>query len=121
MASLFGFIASRVVSFTGRDAEGALGFTFSFACAQTALDAGTLLGWTKGFALVDGVGCDVVALLRAALAAAGSCLRVAALVNDTVGTLAAARYADAAAVVAVILGTGALRRGGPVPAAWQLP
>ena len=104
--ALFDFIAERVVAFTGKGAEGALGFTFSFACAQTALDAGTLLGWTKGFALVDGVGEDVVALLRAALAAAGSQLRVAALVNDTVGTLAAARYAEPTACVSVILGTG---------------
>ncbi len=104
---LFAFIAARLVAFTGAAAEGALGFTFSFACKQTALDAGTLLGWTKGFALVDGPGLDVVALLRAALADAGSRLRVAALVNDTVGTLAAARYADPSACVAVILGTGA--------------
>ena len=116
--ALFAFIAERVVAFTGRKAVGSLGFTFSFACAQTALDAGTLLGWTKGFALVDGVGSDVVGMLRAALADAGSSLCVAALVNDTVGTLAAARYADAAACVAVILGTGALcMRGG----LWQLP
>jgi hexokinase len=105
-AQLFDFIAARVVGFTGSEADGALGFTFSFACAQTALDAGTLLEWTKGFALQDGIGLDVVALLRAALTAAGSRLRVAALVNDTVGTLAAARYADASACVAVILGTG---------------
>ena len=105
--SLFAFIAERVVAFTGRDAAGSLGFTFSFACAQTALDAGTLLGWTKGFVLVDGVGSDVVGLLRTALADAGSRLRVAALVNDTVGTLAAARYADPLACVSVILGTGA--------------
>ena len=96
-----------MVAFTGRDAVGSLGFTFSFACAQTALDSGTLLGWTKGFALVDGVGSDVVGMLRAALADAGSRLRVAALVNDTVGTLAAARYADPLACVSVILGTGA--------------
>jgi hexokinase len=107
VAELFAFIATRVVAFAGRDAEGSLGFTFSFACAQSALDAGTLLEWTKGFALRDGMGADVVALLRAALADAGSCLRVAALVNDTVGTLAAARYKDPAACVAVILGTGA--------------
>ena len=105
--SLFAFIAERVVAFTGRNAAGSLGFTFSFACAQTALDAGTLLGWTKGFALVDGVGSDVVGMLRAALADAGSHLVVAALVNDTVGTLAAARYADPLACVSVILGTGA--------------
>jgi len=105
--ALFAFIAERVVAFTGREAVGSLGFTFSFACAQTALDAGTLLGWTKGFALVDGVGSDVVGMLRAALADAGSRLCVAALVNDTVGTLAAARYADPLACVSVILGTGA--------------
>ena len=108
-SQLFAFIAKRVVEFTGRETVGSLGFTFSFACAQTALDSGTLLGWTKGFALVDGVGSDVVGMLRAALADAGSRLHVAALVNDTVGTLAAARYADPLACVSVILGTGASR------------
>lgn len=107
-AQLFAFIAARVVAFAGAEATGALGFTFSFACSQTALDAGTLLGWTKGFRLSDGPGLDVVALLRTALAARGSALSVAALVNDTVGTLAAARYADTRTSASVILGTGAL-------------
>jgi len=105
-AELFAFIAQRVVAFTGPEADGALGFTFSFACAQEGLDSGKLLVWTKGFALLDGPGLDVVHLLRTALYDAGSRMRVAVLANDTVGTLAAAHYADPAARVAVILGTG---------------
>lgn len=106
VAALFDFIASRVLSFAGAEAEGSLGFTFSFACAQQGLDSGVLLCWTKGFALVDGPGQDVVALLRRALAAAGSRLRVAVLVNDTVGTLAASHFGDSQTRVGVILGTG---------------
>jgi hexokinase len=109
VAELFAFIADRVVAFTGADASGSLGFTFSFACAQKGLQSGILLTWTKGFALVDGPGLDVVALLQDALARAGSAMHVALLVNDTVGTLAAAHYGDTAARVAVILGTGGSR------------
>ena len=108
VAELFAFIADRVVAFTGADATGALGFTFSFACAQKGLQSGVLLTWTKGFALVDGPGQDVVLLLQNALAHRGSRMRVAVLVNDTVGTLAAAHHSDPAARVAVILGTGAV-------------
>ena len=106
VARLFEFIAARVLAFAGSEAQGALGFTFSFACAQEGLDSGRLLCWTKGFALVDGPGQDVVELLRRALAAVGSRLCVAVLVNDTVGTLAAAHFTDARARCGVILGTG---------------
>ena len=111
-----------------------LGFTFSFPCEQTALAAGKLIAWTKGFSCVDGPGLDVVELLahefraRRVLALSatpcpaprptewrgcraderrGLALEVAALVNDTVGTLAAAAFTDSDAEVGVILGTGA--------------
>uniref|UniRef100_A0A8C5KZG8 Hexokinase-2 n=1 Tax=Jaculus jaculus TaxID=51337 RepID=A0A8C5KZG8_JACJA len=44
-----------------------LGFTFSFPCKQTSLDAGILVTWTKGFKATDCVGHDVATLLRDAV------------------------------------------------------
>lgn len=71
-----------------------LGFTFSFPLRQTALNAGVLTTWTKGFAASGVVGHDVCALLHAALArlGLGARVRVAALLNDTVGTMVAGAY-----------------------------
>ncbi|KAL0351767.1 UNVERIFIED_CONTAM: Hexokinase-2, chloroplastic [Sesamum calycinum] len=69
----------KVFSTQGRTRE--LGFTFSFPVKQTSIDSGILIKWTKGFA-------------------------VSGTVNDTVGTLAGARYWDDDVMVAVILGTG---------------
>lgn len=109
MGGLFDFMAAatvRAIRKRGGPARVVLGFTFSYPCRQTALAAGTLIEWTKGFDIPDGVGQDVVALLTAALARRGVDATVAALVNDTVGTLAAAKYADDDAVLGVILGTG---------------
>ncbi|XVE94571.1 hypothetical protein REPUB_Repub02eG0020200 [Reevesia pubescens] len=87
---LFDFIASVLANFAqkeggkfhlppGRKRE--IGFTFSFPVKQTSIDSGILLKWTKLFA-------------------------VSGTVNDTVGTLAGARYWDDDVMVAVILGTG---------------
>ncbi|XP_020517427.1 hexokinase-2, chloroplastic isoform X2 [Amborella trichopoda] len=87
---LFDFIASRLGTFVQKESgkfhlpSGRLreiGFTFSFPVKQTSIDSGILIKWTKGFA-------------------------VSGTVNDTVGTLAGARYWDDDAMVAVILGTG---------------
>uniref|UniRef100_A0A0A0LH55 Phosphotransferase n=1 Tax=Cucumis sativus TaxID=3659 RepID=A0A0A0LH55_CUCSA len=87
---LFDFIASGLEKFVesegdrfhlspGRKRE--TGFTFSFPVKQISIDSGILIKWTKGFA-------------------------VSGVVNDTVGTLAGARYYDDDVVAAVILGTG---------------
>ncbi|KAG1354055.1 putative Hexokinase-4, chloroplastic [Cocos nucifera] len=51
-------------------------------------------------------GKDVVACLNEAMKRQGMDMRVSALVNDAVGTLAGARYWDDDVMVAVILGTG---------------
>ncbi|KAK9136459.1 hypothetical protein Syun_015789 [Stephania yunnanensis] len=51
-------------------------------------------------------GRDVVACLNEAMERQGLDMRVSALVNDTVGTLAGARYWDDDVMIAVILGTG---------------
>ncbi|KAG6530400.1 hypothetical protein ZIOFF_012630 [Zingiber officinale] len=89
---LFDFIASALAKFVaaegddfhlpiGRQRE--LGFTFSFP-----------------------VGEDVVTELTRAMERQGLDMRVSALVNDTIGTLAGGRYFDHDVVAAVILGTG---------------
>ncbi|XP_057794817.1 hexokinase-2, chloroplastic [Salvia miltiorrhiza] len=112
---LFDFIASRLAKFAekeggkfesahGRTRE--VGFTFSFAVKQTSINSGILIKWTKGFAVSGAEGRDVVACLNEAMGRQGLNMRVSALVNDTVGALAGARYWDDNVMVAVILGTG---------------
>ena len=51
-------------------------------------------------------GKDIVVCLNEAMGRQGLNMRVSALVNDTVATLAGARYWDDDVMVAVILGTG---------------
>nr|XP_043636182.1 hexokinase-1-like [Erigeron canadensis] len=113
--ALFDYIASELAKFVSdesekfRLAEGRqreLGFTFSFPVMQLSIDSGTLIRWTKGFSIDEMVGKDVVAELTAAMKRQGVEMRVSALVNDTVGTLAGGRYDDQDVAVAVILGTG---------------
>ncbi|KAJ4787510.1 Hexokinase [Rhynchospora pubera] len=112
---LFDFIAAALARFVetegdefripeGRQRE--LGFTFSFPVKQLSLASGTLIKWTKGFCIEDTVGQDVVVELTKAMERQGLNMRVTALVNDTVGTLAGGRYDDNDVLVAVILGTG---------------
>lgn len=84
-----------------------LAFTFSFPVAQSAVNAGILLNWTKGFTAAGVAGQDVVALLSDALGRKRiEAVSVTALVNDTVGTLATKSYADPSCDMGVILGTG---------------
>lgn len=61
---LFDFIAKELISFVAREGEGfrvhagqarAIGFTFSFPVKQTAVNAGSLINWTKGFKVNDAV------------------------------------------------------------------
>ncbi|CAH9066494.1 unnamed protein product [Cuscuta epithymum] len=113
--ALFDFIAEKLANFVveeeklhqrpaGRQME--LGFTFSFPVMQTAINAGSLIKWTKGFSIDDTVGKDVVEELTKAIKRKGLDMRVSALVNDTIGTLAGGRYSDKDVCIAVILGTG---------------
>lgn len=64
-----------------------LGFTFSFPVRQSALNAGTLLTWTKGFNLKNSIGKDMVQMLQQALDKKQLPVACEALVNDTVGTM----------------------------------
>uniref|UniRef100_A0A0E0HAJ8 Phosphotransferase n=1 Tax=Oryza nivara TaxID=4536 RepID=A0A0E0HAJ8_ORYNI len=113
-SELFGFIASALAKFVADEGHNAvfndrqreLGFTFSFPVRQTSIASGTLIKWTKAFSIDDAVGEDVVAELQMAMEKQGLDMRVSALINDTVGTLAAGSYYDEDVVVGVILGTG---------------
>nr|4QS9_A Chain A, Hexokinase-1 [Arabidopsis thaliana] len=112
---LFNFIAEALAKFVATECEDfhlpegrqrELGFTFAFPVKQTSLSSGSLIKWTKGFSIEEAVGQDVVGALNKALERVGLDMRIAALVNDTVGTLAGGRYYNPDVVAAVILGTG---------------
>ncbi|PWA83296.1 hexokinase [Artemisia annua] len=112
---LFDFIAGKLAEFVATEGEDLqiapgtqreLGFTFSFPVEQTSIDRGTLETWTKGFNIQDALNKDMVIELTEAMEEAGLDMRVAALVNDTVGTLAGGKYSNPDVIAAVILGTG---------------
>lgn len=112
---LFGFIALTLKRFVERETNDSnlpldkrreLGFTFSFPVRQTSPSSGILIKWTKGFSISDMVGKDVSDCLQQAIQKIGLDMRVAVLVNDTVGTLALGHYHDEDTVAAVIIGTG---------------
>ncbi|KAK4760734.1 hypothetical protein SAY87_005627 [Trapa incisa] len=113
--ALFDYIAEALAKFVATEDEGShpfpgrereLGFTFSFPVKQTSIASGTLIRWTKGFSIEDAIGEDVVGELTKALKRIGLGMRITALVNDTVGTLAGGRYNNSDVIAAVILGTG---------------
>ncbi|KAJ5504471.1 hypothetical protein N7463_007345 [Penicillium fimorum] len=83
-----------------------LGFTFSYPATQEYIDHGILQRWTKGFD-IDGVeGHDVVPPLEEILKKRGLPIKVAALINDTTGTLIASSYTDTEMRIGCIFGTG---------------
>lgn len=113
--ALFDYIAAELAKFVAEEEEKfqqplgkqrELGFTFSFPVMQTSINSGTIMRWTKGFSIDDAVGQDVVGELTKAMKRKGVDMRVSALVNDTVGTLAGGKYTHKDVAVAVILGTG---------------
>lgn len=109
---LFDFIARCIKEFVSAKKELkrqdiSLGFTFSFPVHQTAVSEGKLLHWTKEFSASGVQGKDVVKMMKDALKKAGlERINIAALVNDTVGTLAACSYRDSFCDIGLIVGTG---------------
>ena len=86
-----------------------LGFTFSFPVNQLGINKGKLLRWTKGFDIDEAIGRDVCALLQKEIDILRLPVRVAALVNDTVGTLMARSYTSPGktpTLIGAIFGTG---------------
>ena len=104
-AALFDLVAASLRE-AGAGSGSVVGFTFSFPVAQTAVDEGTLIEWTKGFSAAGVQGKEVMGLLAEACARAGLSYQLVALVNDTVGTLLASAYRDPTSRIGVILGTG---------------
>jgi len=109
---LFGFLADSISRFLRKEKIGParaidMGFTFSFPMKQKGVASGSLVLWTKGFNVRGVIGKDVVALLKKALDKKGlGRVRIAALANDTVGTMVARSYSDPHCDVGVIIGTG---------------
>lgn len=86
-----------------------LGFTFSFPVDQVAINKGNLIRWTKGFDIQEAVGRDVCELLQSEIDELHLPVKVAALVNDTVGTLMARSYTSPGktpTLLGSIFGTG---------------
>lgn len=83
-----------------------LGFTFSFPATQTYIDNGVLQRWTKGFDISGVEGKDVAPLFEAAIEKRKLPIRLAALINDTTGTLIASAYTDDTMRIGCIFGTG---------------
>lgn len=106
-----------------------LGYTFSFPVLQTSvskhdiclrfskgifynstrlkINRGILKHWTKGFSCTGAAGKDPVMQLQDALLRKQIPVRVAAIVNDTVGTLLSNAYSRPQTLAGLILGTGA--------------
>jgi len=98
--------ASSSQSGKATDFKPIIGFCFSFACEQTSLGDGKLLLWTKSFRGTGLLGKDVVSALKSAFNARGIDAQIPALMNDTVATLVALKYAEPSTQVGIILGTG---------------
>lgn len=109
---LFNFIAQSIRKFIDSNnidlaRKRKLGFTFSFPMKQSNIASGVLINWTKGFTATGVVNANVVNLLKNAFKKFGlERIGVAALANDTVGTLAAKSYEEPGCDVGIIFGTG---------------
>jgi len=110
-SDLFDHIAACLADFMeSRKLKGIslpLGFTFSFPCRQTGLDQGELIRWTKGFSCPGVEGKDVVAMLKEAIQKRGDIsIDVAAVLNDTTGTLMSCAWSNSNCRIGMIIGTG---------------
>ena len=105
--ALFDFIAAQIAALVEPEQPYALGHTFSFPLRQTGLNSGLLLHWTKEIETIGVVGKEITALLQAALRRQNlPQLKPVVILNDTVGTLIASAYANQAADIGSICGTG---------------
>ncbi|VDM46800.1 unnamed protein product [Toxocara canis] len=111
-ASLFTFIANCLMKFLKEvdllEANLPIGFVFSYPCELTSIRSARLLWWTKGFDIQDCLQKDVVKLLEEALDLSMlTNAKVKAIMNDTVGQLAAASFKyGPKCTVGVVIGYG---------------
>ncbi|KAI8578721.1 hypothetical protein K450DRAFT_175923 [Umbelopsis ramanniana AG] len=83
-----------------------LGVCWSFPVDQTSFSQGTMLRMGKGFILDGYEGQDLAGLFHQAFERKHINVRVTALINDTVGTLVAAAYANPHTRIGFIFATG---------------
>lgn len=109
---LFNFIVNCLQKFLKEfnleEANLPIGFVFSYPCELLSIRSARLLWWTKGFDIKDCLQKDVVELLEEALELNMSTkAKIKAVMNDTVGQLAAAAYKYGTdCVAAVVIGYG---------------
>ncbi|KAF9623219.1 hypothetical protein IFM89_000708 [Coptis chinensis] len=108
------FITEELATFVATEGDGDFHISpsrqremgFSFSCPMTRT-SGTPIKCTKHSSSIDGaVDQDLVAQLTQSMKSKGVDMRVAAVVNDTIRTLAGGRYLNNDVVAAVTLGTG---------------
>ncbi|CAI4224558.1 unnamed protein product [Auanema sp. JU1783] len=109
---LFTFIVNCLQRFLQEfelvDANLPIGFVFSYPCELLSIRSARLLWWTKGFDIKDCLKKDVVLLLEEALEMNMSTkAQIKAVMNDTVGQLAAASYKYGTdCTIGVVIGYG---------------
>jgi hexokinase len=109
---LFAFIVNCLQKFLKEfeleDANLPIGFVFSYPCELLSIRSARLLWWTKGFDIEDCLHKDVVELLQEALELNMSTnAKIKAVMNDTVGQLAAAAFKyGPECTVGVVIGYG---------------
>lgn len=103
---LFDFLARLVLSVAQGEPFYYLGHTFSFPCCQISLSEAILVRWTKEIATPGVEGRNVGELLQAAFRRMQSGIAQTVILNDTVGTLLAASYANPSVEIGSICGTG---------------
>lgn len=109
---LFTFIVNCLQKFLKEfnleEANLPIGFVFSYPCELLSIRSARLLWWTKGFDIQDCLQKDVVELLQDALELNMSTkAKIKAVMNDTVGQLAAAAHKYGSdCVIGVVIGYG---------------
>ncbi|ORX92675.1 actin-like ATPase domain-containing protein [Basidiobolus meristosporus CBS 931.73] len=83
-----------------------MGVTFSFALNQTAVNRGIVIKMGKGFDLEGVLGNDLKDMLEDGFKRKNLHIDVAAIINDTVGTLVSHAYVSPSTRVGLILATG---------------
>ncbi len=106
---LFDYIASCLFNFVKENGLSGtklkLGFTFSFPCKQTSRNQAVLTKWTKGYACSGVVSRDIGEMLKCSIAKYENLdIEVAAILNDTTGTLISCAYQEPDCRMGVIIG-----------------
>lgn len=109
---LFDYIADCLNNFVNTNGINStsflpLGFTFSFPVAQTSINSGKLVRWTKGFTCDGVVDEDVVQILNTSINKYKDLkVKICSILNDTVGTLMSCAWLNPNTKIGLIIGTG---------------